>query len=102
MRPWRDKSASLSPLQFPTQNGQRETLQPTLRQGRKMGKKADNLSHLSQDTVWSGTELSSDPTAATSHSMTSDKSLHPMSVFSPVKWESHIRFLEDQMKLVCA
>lgn len=68
-----------------------------------MGKKRDTLSRLSQATgVWSGTELSSDPTAAPSHSMTSDKSLHPVSVFSPVKWESHIRFLEDQMKLVCA
>ena len=56
-----------------------------------MGKKGDALSCLSQATgVWLGTELSSDPIAATYHSMTSDRSLHPVSVLSPVKREAHI------------
>lgn len=46
-RQWGGKGANLSHLQLPAENGQRETLQPSFRQGRKMGKKDGGFSGLS-------------------------------------------------------
>lgn len=56
-RQWGGERASLSHLPLPAENGQRETLQPTFRQGRKMGKKDGGFSGLSQVTwVWSSSQ----------------------------------------------